>query len=497
MIAGETAHQWIVRRGKATLGGISGTLIAFALCLGPAGAGASASAPPAFLSHPAKARQVGPLDRSFGHAGRVATELRESSWQEAGVRVAADPDGSIVAAGGNLVARYLPNGRLDTGFGEGGVVTITEQKGLSFQIADVAVDAAGRVVVFATGSGAPYGYISPYPYGPLIPRYSAVLRFDPAGRPDPTFAQNGAFLSDLGLPIAPGFKAPSTHITGGAIDSEDRIVLIAASEEIAPACPRSTFQAIAKSVVRLTPSGQLDPSFGEGDGSMPLPDVSPVVSLAVGEDDGLLLAGGFSFGGPYPCNYKRGSALIRVGPDGRLDPGFQGGIRRYVRTGKVEAAAVDGRGRILLLGQSRAQGNRGTGSAAPLMRLTPDGNADPSFGRQGLVGVRLENKRSQPTAVAVGAGRIWLIETHYGPIERPPYYSLQRVEVKRLLPSGSPDRSFGSGGSALISFRSRTGVTAHAAFVDPSGRLVVAGSFLDPNRQWLSGFALLRFRPVH
>ena len=79
----------------------------------------------------ATARPVA-LDRNFGDNGRVVTksELGGLSWLYTKVHVAEGPDGTIVAAVGKTVFRYLPNGSLDPSFGEGGSLAVDDPEGL-------------------------------------------------------------------------------------------------------------------------------------------------------------------------------------------------------------------------------------------------------------------------------------------------------------------------------------------------------------------------------
>src|SRR5262245_11323974 len=67
---------------------------------------------------------VGSLDSTFGTNGKVFTDF---SGSDAASALALQPDGKIIAAGNGSIgfglARYLPNGALDTTFGTGGKTT--------------------------------------------------------------------------------------------------------------------------------------------------------------------------------------------------------------------------------------------------------------------------------------------------------------------------------------------------------------------------------------
>ncbi|MGH8093590.1 MAG: delta-60 repeat domain-containing protein, partial [Chthoniobacterales bacterium] len=75
----------------------------------------------------------GTLDKTFGQGGHVVTDF---GLTEQAAAVAIQPDGKIVVAGGTYsvfpfaggqyaLARYNPNGSLDTSFGVGGLVRTT------------------------------------------------------------------------------------------------------------------------------------------------------------------------------------------------------------------------------------------------------------------------------------------------------------------------------------------------------------------------------------
>jgi uncharacterized delta-60 repeat protein len=156
-------------------------------------------------------------------------------------------------------------------------------------------------------------------------------------------------------------------------------------------------------VARYTPSGDLDPSFGEGGhtvlsfGNLDYPD-----ALLPDRDGGILLSEQVDVAG-------RGMRLIRLGPDGRLDPGFglQGSVELRF---PAQSLALDGSGRILI-----------ADNGFRLARYSPSGVRDTKF---------VENRvprrfRGHPVHLAVqGDGRIvavgYLAERIGGPYGPPP-----------------------------------------------------------------------------
>ncbi|WP_037624563.1 DUF11 domain-containing protein [Streptomyces aureus] len=122
----------------------------------------------------------GSVDTTFDGDGIVRTDFGDYDSVEG---LAVQPDGKIVAAGGSgarfALARYLPNGALDTSFDGNGKV-ITPGGGA----ADVALQPAdGRIVV--AGTNGPGGDF-------------AVLRYNPDGSQDTGFGTGGLATADFG-----------------------------------------------------------------------------------------------------------------------------------------------------------------------------------------------------------------------------------------------------------------------------------------------------------
>lgn len=127
----------------------------------------------------------GSRDASFGTGGRVVTEV--SPGEDFATAIALQPDGKIVVVGQaepsrqTLVAdffviRYNPNGSLDAGFGNNGIVLIDHSE--TDTLEDVAVQPDGKIVAVGTTSA--------------NTGEGAILRFNSNGTLDDTFGANGA-----------------------------------------------------------------------------------------------------------------------------------------------------------------------------------------------------------------------------------------------------------------------------------------------------------------
>jgi uncharacterized delta-60 repeat protein len=180
----------------------------------------------------------GTLDTSFDGDGIVTTDLGTPSDDVRALAI--QPDGSIVAAGTAgedvALARYLPDGRLDASFGQGGKKIA--DFGSDDVAAGVALTARGEILVAG------------YTLGPHVNRDFALARFTSAGALDATFADHGIAKTDVG-----GGDDFAENVT---LDAQGRIVVVG----------RATSSTILDmALARYEPGGTLDTSF-DGDGML-------------------------------------------------------------------------------------------------------------------------------------------------------------------------------------------------------------------------------------
>jgi uncharacterized delta-60 repeat protein len=291
----------------------------------------------------------GRLDRTFGRGGKVTTAFRSGAKG-----VALQPDGKPVVVGWSGLARYTTRGQLDRSFGHGGKVAA----GASYPSA-VVLQPDGRIVTAgSTGS-----------------RF-AVTRYTPAGKLDTSFGQGGTVLTAIG----PGSLSRANAI---AIQPDGK--LVAAGDD-------DGFGDFV--VVRYTPDGSLDPSFGSGGVvvtnlgekaggcSCGEESTSQAYAVAVQPDGKIVVAGGSDQGGKGAVrsgNPLNDFALVRYEPNGRLDRSFGNGgiVVSYLADGWLDAQAValQPNGAIVAAGG-------GAGSFV-VARYRPDGRLDATFGDHG------------------------------------------------------------------------------------------------------------------
>jgi uncharacterized delta-60 repeat protein len=291
---------------------------------------------------------VSGLDDGFGDGGKVTT---------AGLRgtqaVAVQSDGKIVAAGEFALARYDTDGSLDETFGGGdGKVTTGLDTGFFGDAGDVAVQPDGKIVVVGItgfGSGENFG----------------VERYDAQGNVDTSFGGgDGKVVTD--------FNGGVDRAYGVAIQADDKIVV---AGHAADATQTGSDYAVA----RYDAAGELDTTFGGGDGLVTTniageADFGHAVTL---QPDGfIVVAGRVSDDGGSGENF----GLVRYDTTGVLDPSFGVAgvaIADFGSESIANGLALQSDGKIVVTGSA-------LGDFA-VARFRTDGQLDPTFGDAGLV----------------------------------------------------------------------------------------------------------------
>lgn len=432
----------------------------------------------AFALFPSMATaKAGAPDLTFGNAGKVITPV-DLGFRSDGVRIAEGAEGNILVVCGRFLARYLPDGELDPTFGEGGILELDNPEGLEFWATGIAVDSKDRIVVFGEAIDKSVMVPGYYDTGLLNPSLVSVLRYDHSGRVDTTFGGgDGAFVTDFGLPpywTFSGYDKAYVSPTAGVIGPAGGLNLVVALREFGTEneTGRGTLiQSAEKPVARLTPEGEIDPTFGPGTGVIFSTRGWSIVGLAFsGKGELTVAASNLSFAGVD---------ITRLHSDGRPDLRFgPKGTRFFPLPTTPRSIAFDSRGRTLVQ------------AGKTVLRLTPEGRVDRGFGRDGRATALVPRGtfHVEPNVMAVdSSGGILLAGTAVSPP------SPNRFEVSRLGPSGRPDRTFGRGGWTMTGFGG-TGATVEDALIDRTGRLVVAGNAFLPGRTPDTGFVLARYR---
>jgi uncharacterized delta-60 repeat protein len=347
--------------------------------------------------------------------------------------VAVDSQGRTVAAGwsGNYpnfvitVARYTPGGVLDPSFNGTGVVTTAI--GTFAQANAVAIDSQNRIVVA--------GYDG---------NNFALVRYTPTGAPDGSFGSGGVVTTPLGA---------SANALSVVIDSQGRIIAGGYADTGAESA-----------LVRYTDGGTPDSSFGTGGKVItPIGTDAEINSMAL-DSQGRIVAAGYSFDG---TNY--GLAVARYNQGGGLDPTFgSGGIVTPTPVTMDDGAtgvAIDPQGRIVVGGHSGA----GSSEDFAAWRFDDAGAPDPTFGG-GRVVTPVGAGQDDATSLALDAqGRILQAGSTYNG-------SNDDFGLVRLTPGGALDSSFGSGGKVITPFGASSIDIARGIAIGTNQRIVVAGN---------------------
>jgi uncharacterized delta-60 repeat protein len=358
----------------------------------------------------------GTLDASFGTGGIATVSFRPG--QDVPHCAALQPDGKIVVSGYSVeivenvgekeprsskpwvaIARLNQNGTLDTSFGESGRVLsqFATQPNLGTLAYGVAMQADGKLVVAGSvGRQLTIGQGNSH--------VALLARYLPDGALDAGFAAGGKLIWNLGDTDV-GTDGSQISL-GRLVIQPDGAIVVVGSKRIQVAQNPPTFRE-EPLVVRLMPSGQIDPSFGgdrNGDGVR----------------DGYVLFGKFGPGDPSGKQSvalqgssivwagrlgQHGFGVARLTASGDLDPTFGkdydgDGTRdgfavvhapeRNLGWSSMADMGVDAKGRVVIAGTARGPAipnpsKRDYNADYAFARFTADGSLDTTFGTGGVV----------------------------------------------------------------------------------------------------------------
>jgi uncharacterized delta-60 repeat protein len=378
---------------------------------------------------------AGDLDEFFGNGGTVATNVTpitsiKPDLRDKAYSVAIQDDGKILAVGESYdlttkvgdvaLVRYNEDGTLDTTFSQDGIV-ITNL-GAVDQGRDIAIQPDGKIIV--SGRRCTANYVS---------CDLAVLRYNANGARDTTFG------SDKNGLVIIRYKSGNNGTFGGLELAADGKILIAGYAIETPGAPYDF------AIYRLLPDGSLDTTFSS-DGVMLInfgPSHSDVAQdLAIQPDGKIVVAG-------YTCDDKRNHcdfALARLWrANGALDKTFSTDGKQTTNFGGEEQApaiALQADGKIVIAGRKAV----GTAINMAIARYAKDGNLDPTFNGTGKKVIDFMNGFEeanydvlvQPDGKIVTLGYVSNQDNNFA--------------VVRLTPTGALDTSFGTKGKVQIDF---------------------------------------------
>ncbi|HYL97462.1 MAG TPA: hypothetical protein VEZ90_00795, partial [Blastocatellia bacterium] len=245
-------------------------------------------------------------------------------------------------------------------------------------------------------------------------------------------------------------------------------------------------------VSRYNPDGSLDQTFGSGGKqTTDFFGFSDQSYRVAIQPDGKIVVVGHA----TDSQGNRVLAIARYQPDGSLDHGFGSGgkiAEDSLITPQVGwALTFDSDGRIVVVGQSPYSPRAGVDVYAFLiLRYNPNGTPDQTFGSGGSQHIDFFGNGSVPVGVKVQSdGKI--VAAGYATVDSG---NTQTVfAVARFNPDGSLDQSFGSGGKQTTDFPGHWALGDSLA-IQPDGKIVVGG-YAEASRfnSPTSDFALVRY----
>jgi uncharacterized delta-60 repeat protein len=372
----------------------------------------------------------GDLDLSFNGTGVVTTSIGAGGDQNYGIAI--QTDGKIVTAGFSYngsnfdfaIARYNPNGTLDTSFSGDGKLTTDFGTDTSDLALDVALQTDGKIIAVGGSSS-------------LAASGFALARYNPDGSLDTTFNGTGKVVT----PLFGNAKAV-------VIQPDGKIVVTGTSFV----------------TVRYNPNGSLDTSF-DGDGIVmtKLDNFSFGALDVVLQTDGKIVAVGDIQIGQDNAAF----AVVRYNTNGSLDTSFDNDGKVTTNFGEfydeAQAVTIQSDGKIVAAGYAETAD---VGTAFALARYRSDGSLDTGFDGDGKV----------ITPFGVNSGAIAVtIQQNQKIVAAGGSYNGTAVEsaMVRYNPDASLDTTFGIGGqvSILIGVRSQF----YAVAMQPDGKIVTGG----------------------
>ncbi len=389
----------------------------------------------------------GSLDPTFGTEGITLLDIENLDIFH---HLLVQPDQKIVAAGMTwsnayvstaTAVRYMPDGTLDATFGNNGIFTYTLDFEANIYRSTLAAD--GGIIL--TGSTTNYS------------NYRLLLiKITSEGVLDAAFGDNGIVLHNF----SDVTENSETHSYGVAIDEVGNIIVAGnAHDEVYTPVPM---------VCRFTPTGQLDETFGNG-GVVKIPSATEYSSnfdaVEVLPDGKIIAAGSSGEGLQFWV-----MLAVRLNTDGTLDENFgTNGIAKY-NIGNVDDEIYDiaynEDGELFFAGFSATQQYT---YRSILLKASPDGTLDASFGDNGVVMEVLGNYTVGSDVELLSDGQLLVAGTSG---EGPP--NAFDLTVWKYNPDGTPDVTFAENGTAVHMIPGRNAF-GEAMAIQADGKVLVSG----------------------
>jgi uncharacterized delta-60 repeat protein len=442
---------------------------------------------------------AGALDPTFGIGGKVTTELfRGDLTFEGASAIAITTTGKIIAAGtGGFIVQYNSDGTIDTTFGQQGLAAFEGTASAVTLQADGKIVVVGsvQVVVGPLGFGGQFDYsVARYlPNGTLDTSFNVDGNLTIAFGPSDDGASDVVVQSDGKIIVAGIFETttannPPTNIGlarlnadgsfDASFDGDGKAITVFGAEK--DSCTGVKLQADGKIVIvgttltgsnydyvlaRYNTNGSLDTSF-DGDGKVTTAFGSNselVYDIAIDSSNRLIVAGWTTVGG------NPDFALARYNTNGSLDTSFDGDGKATTAIGTGDdrgfALAIQSDGKIVVAGQS----SNGSNVDVALARYNTDGSLDTSFDGDGKQTTDFASGTEGAQALLLQSdGRIVVAGA------RTPNYDLA---LARYLGNGSLDTSFDGDGKLITDLHTSHDSGQSVALQSDGKIVVVAGGY--------------------
>jgi uncharacterized delta-60 repeat protein len=380
------------------------------------------------------------LDTTFGEGlGYTATQY----GQGIGIQdIQVQADGSIILIGQTtnpnkqgMIIQYMPDGSIDTTFGTDGVALLSMGSSLSTTVFNAAALQSDSSIVVAG-----------YTYDTGSSTQILIARYTSDGILDPTFGTGGTVQSSIG---------DGATLNGLSLDASGNIVGVGTT--VVGGAPMAL-------LVRLTPTGSFDATFGTDGVVTELFGLRTVLNDIQLDASGNIVAVGYS-------SIVTGDQLLVVRhlTDGSLDGTFGSGgvVTTAVGTRAVaNSVAFDSSGNSIVAGFT----NDGTTNNCLVARYTPSGTLDNTFGIGGLVTQLVGTSSSLNDLVISASGSIVVCGSSN--------FNGDQAIIVRYTSAGIADSTFGENG--VITLLVGQGARFYALAQQPSdGRVVAGGTETD------------------
>jgi uncharacterized delta-60 repeat protein len=368
----------------------------------------------------------GKLDSSFGNGGKLQPDLGDIS--SAFFSVLALADGRILVAGristslGDddfLIIRLNSDGTFDFSFGVNGIVTTDLDEDDSFS--NIVLQPDGKIV--AAGSSGVFYPDGDEDYQWIIARYSAN------GSLDTQFSSDG---------IVEAFECGGNDSASSvALQSDGEIIVLGSTH-----CGSNGFDSNF-GILRLNIDGSIDPSFGK-DGKV----ITNVTEDEFGgtiaiQSDGRILIGGTTFDN----GARRKIVLLRYKRNGNIDWTFGKSGKISLKAGKLTQFSefeFQSDGKILVAGRA---GHNFMKTDFVVFRCDISGNIDTSFGSAGMVKTDFAKSRDDVTSISLNSTGFFV--TGLTGAENQFDFAIAHYDT-----NGNLDMSFGDSGKVTVDFSS-------------------------------------------